>query len=115
MQPPMAERRIAARGHLMAIGMEAIGMSGHPDDPQAFPIEEDPLQPVGPGPEVPPKASFDPTRLDFGHYAGRTLEELAGVDPDYLRWLERHPSGARYRAEIHRVLGLGSHSTDWRR
>jgi hypothetical protein len=95
--------------------MEAIGMAGDSDEPQAFRIDEDPLQPVGPGPESPPAASFDPTRLDFGHYAGRTLEELARVDPDYLRWLERHPSGVRYRAEIHRVLGVVPYSTDWRR
>jgi len=33
------------------------------------------------------------------------VEELAERDPDYLRWLARHPSGARYRAEIERVLG----------
>jgi hypothetical protein len=95
--------------------MEAIGMSGHSDDPVAFPIDQDPLQPVGPGPEAPATGSFDPTRLDFGHYAGVTLEELARVDPDYLRWLERHPSGVRYRAEIHRVLGVVPYSTDWRR
>jgi hypothetical protein len=75
-------------------------MAGHPDDPQAFHIEA---------------PSFDPTRLDFGHYAGMTIEELAQIDPDYLRWLERHPSGVRYRAEIHRVLGVTPYSTDWRR
>ena len=90
-------------------------MAGHPDDPQAFHIEEDSRQPVGPGYEVPLTPSFDPTRLDFGHYAGRTIEELASIDPDYLRWLERHPSGSRYRTEIHRALGVVPYSTDWRR
>jgi hypothetical protein len=90
-------------------------MDRQPDDRQAFHIDEDQKQPVGPGHEAPPTASFDPTRLDFGHYAGSTIEELASVDPDYLRWLERHPSGARYRAEIHRVLGAVPYSTDWRR
>ncbi len=48
--------------------------------------------------------SFDSTVLDFGHHAGRTIAELARTDPDYLRWLARHPSGFRYRAEIERVL-----------
>jgi hypothetical protein len=95
--------------------MEAIGMAGHSDDPQAFPIDDDPLQPVGPGPEAPLTASFDPTRLDFGHYAGSTIEEIGRVDPDYLQWLARHPSGVRYRGEIHRVLGVVPYSTDWRR
>lgn len=88
-------------------------MADEPDERQAFQIDEDALEPVGPGHE-PPTPSFDPTRLDFGHYAGRTIEELASVDPDYLRWLERHPSGVRYRAEIHRVLGVVPYSTDWR-
>ena len=77
---------------------------------KAFEVEEDRLKPVGPG-----SSSFDPTRLDFGHHAGRTIEELAVADPDYLRWLERHPSGVRYRAEIRRVLGTVSNSIDWSR
>ncbi len=79
---------------------------------QAFRIEEGAAQPVGPG-DAPLASSFDPTSLDFGHYAGYTIEQLAGVDPDYLRWLERHPSGVRYRNEIHRVLGVVPLSTDW--
>jgi uncharacterized protein (DUF3820 family) len=58
--------------------------------------------PVGPGPDE--VTSFDPRRLDFGHYAGRSLVELAKTDPDYVEWLSRHPSGARYRGEIARVL-----------
>jgi uncharacterized protein (DUF3820 family) len=53
------------------------------------------------------------TRLDFGHYAGQTIEELAVIDPDYLHWLARHPSGARYRAEIGRVLGSPLRSTEY--
>jgi hypothetical protein len=80
------------------------------DEEKAFEVGSGGSVPVGPG-----RPSFDPSRLDFGHYAGRTLEELARVDPDYLRWLERHPSGVRYRAEIHRVLGVVPYSTDWRR
>jgi hypothetical protein len=78
---------------------------------KAFEVEEDRLKPVGPG----TTSSFDPTRLDFGHYAGHTIEELAVADPDYLRWLERHPSGVRYRAEIRRVMGTISTSIDWSR
>ena len=68
--------------------------------------------PVGPAQET----SFDSTRLDFGHHAGRTIAELAAADPDYLRWLARHPSGVRYRAEIARVLGsVVPHAGDWQR
>lgn len=66
-----------------------------------IPVEGETSLPVGPGHQP----SFDRSRLDFGHYAGQSIEELADRDPDYLRWLARHPSGARYRAEIERVLG----------
>jgi len=88
-------------------------MGDRPDEREAFQIGHD-REPVGPG-EPETTTSFDHTRLDFGHHAGRTIEELAVIDPDYLRWLERHPSGARYRAEIHRVLGVVPLSTDWQR
>jgi curved DNA-binding protein CbpA len=45
------------------------------------------------------------SQLDFGRYAGWTLAEVARRDPDYLRWLSRHASGARFRIEIGRLLG----------
>jgi hypothetical protein len=90
-------------------------MEERPDERQPFEIKPGGSEPVGPGTDAPPKASFDPTRLDFGHYSGYTIAELAARDPDYLRWLERHPSGSRYRSEIHRVLGVTPISTDWRR
>ena len=82
------------------------------DEERAFEIARDPSVPVGPGTQ----SSFDSTRLDFGHHAGRTLQELAKIDPDYLRWLARHPSGARYRAEIARVLASAvPRPGDWER
>jgi hypothetical protein len=68
--------------------------------------------PVGPG----PSSTFDASRLDFGHHAGRTIAELALIDPDYLRWLARHPSGVRYRAEIARLMSeVVPRPGDWRR
>jgi exodeoxyribonuclease X-like protein len=96
-----------------AVAAEAAMAEAQGDQDRAFHIEIDRQQPVGPGPAA--SSSFDPQRIDFGHHAGRTIEELAEADPDYLRWLERHPSGARYRAEIHRVLGVVPRSTDWER
>jgi hypothetical protein len=82
------------------------------DERGAFRIKGDPSVPVGPGRQ----SSFDSTRLDFGHHAGRTIEELAAVDPDYLRWLARHASGVRYRAEIARVLASAvPRAGDWER
>lgn len=61
---------------------------------------------VAPAP-VPPSsdpAPGDTSRLDFGRYRGWTLPEVARRDPDYLRWLSRHASGARHRAEIAQLL-----------
>lgn len=79
---------------------------------RSFEIEGDGLTPVGPG----AASSFDSTRLDFGHHAGRTIAELAELDPDYLRWLGRHPSGVRYRGEIARVLDSAvPRASDWQR
>ena len=71
----------------------------------SFEVDGEGSLPVGPGHESPAHASFDAGRIDFGHYAGHTIAELAELDPDYLRWLARRPSGARYRSEIERILG----------
>jgi hypothetical protein len=77
----------------------------------AFDVGSDGHKAVGPG-----ATSFDSTVLDFGHHAGRSIAELAVADPDYLRWLARHPSGFRYRAEIERVLDSAvPHAGDWQR
>jgi hypothetical protein len=85
----------------------------YPQDPQEpnkpFDVGDGSRTPVGPG----ESSTFDPTVVDFGHYAGRRLEELAESDPAYLYWLARHPSGARYRAEIARVLGAKLQPTDY--
>ena len=82
------------------------------DPRRGYEVGGDPGVPVGPG----IASSFDASRLDFGHHAGRTIEELAAMDPDYLRWLARHPSGVRYRAEIARVLDSAvPHAGDWQR
>jgi uncharacterized protein (DUF3820 family) len=82
------------------------------DTRRSFEISGEVPTPVGPG----PASSFDSTRLDFGHHAGRTIAELAEADPDYLRWLARHPSGGRYRTEIARVIADAMpQAGDWRR
>jgi curved DNA-binding protein CbpA len=51
-------------------------------------------------------AEEDPARrpLDFGRYEGWTIAQIARQDPDYLRWLSRHSSGARFRAGIEAEL-----------
>ena len=86
-------------------------MTEEHDQQDTFEVSGSGQVPVGPGQPT----SFDPRILDFGHYAGQTIADLATIDPDYLRWLERHPSGTRYRAEIHRVLGEIPASIRWDR
>ena len=87
-------------------------MSGGENDDRSFDVGGEGGVPVGPG----RSSSFDATRIDFGHHAGRTIEELAVIDPDYLHWLARHPSGVRYRTEIARVLASAvPHAGDWQR
>lgn len=82
------------------------------DGDRSFEVPQGDQVPVGPGKE----SSFDATRIDFGHHAGRTISELAQTDPDYLHWLARHPSGVRYRAEIARVLAKAvPRASDWER
>jgi hypothetical protein len=48
-------------------------MENHPNERQAFHIEEDRREPVGPGHGPALTTSFDPTRLDFGHYLGSSI------------------------------------------
>jgi hypothetical protein len=85
---------------------------GDQDERASFDVTGRTDLPVGPG----QGSSFDGRRLDFGHHAGRTIVELADEDPDYLRWLARHPSGVRYRAEIQRVLSSAvPRAGDWQR
>lgn len=44
------------------------------------------------------------TKLDFGRYVGWTLRDVAKRDIEYVQWLRRHASGARYRAAIDQLL-----------
>ena len=82
------------------------------DDRRGLDIGAGKIVPVGPG----APSSFDPRIVDFGHHAGLTIEELVTIDPEYLRWLARHPSGVRYRAEIERVLKEAvPRAGDWER
>ena len=64
-----------------------------PEDPsRSFDVDTGETTPVGPGWS---SSTFNPHVVDFGHYSGRTIEELAETDPSYLYWLARHPAGAR--------------------
>jgi curved DNA-binding protein CbpA len=53
---------------------------------------------------TPRRTTSEPSLLDFGRYAGWSINDLARHDPDYLRWLSRHSSGLRFREAIARAL-----------
>ena len=80
-----------ARQPVAAQASERRGLSGR-------------LQEVGPTNGVEAMAPAGATVLDFGRFAGWTLRDVANQDSEYLRWLMRHSSGIRFRAEIVSVL-----------
>ncbi len=49
------------------------------------------------------------TVLDFGRYAGWSVDDLARHDPDFLDWLAHSRIGRPYRAEIERLLARPPH------
>ena len=58
------------------------------------------------GPRLPARrrpAATGSTVVDFGRYAGSTLDEIAAVDDDYLYWLSRTPAGQVFRPEIEKI------------
>jgi curved DNA-binding protein CbpA len=107
----LAERE-ASRGssssNLRPVGP---GRSDQPSNGAAPSAAPSPATRAGRAAAAPPGGAFARARqsaasprLDFGRYQGWTLADLARTDPDYLRWLRRHSSGLRFRAEINRLL-----------
>ncbi len=65
---------------------------------------------AGPAPAPADAGSTDAgAALDFGRYAGWRLRDVARQDPEYLRWLSRHSSGAPHREEIKKLLYASDH------
>jgi curved DNA-binding protein CbpA len=60
-------------------------------------------QPLGSRATAPGRSG---TVLEFGRYAGWSLDELARHDPKYLEWLARTMIGRAYRDEIDKLLAL---------
>jgi curved DNA-binding protein CbpA len=52
----------------------------------------------------PPPGNPSGSVLDFGQYAGWSIGEIARFDLNYLEWLQRSPSGRRFREEIDELL-----------
>jgi curved DNA-binding protein CbpA len=68
------------------------------------PPSDRPSDTAGPFARARPADPSESKRLDFGRYAGWSIRDLVHHDPTYLRWLSRHSSGIRFRAEIQRYL-----------
>ena len=66
-------------------------------------MRESAMSAASTGPENPAH-----TVLNFGRYEGMTLAEISRVDPEYLRWLQRHSSGVRYRNQINDILSVST-------
>lgn len=58
----------------------------------------------GHGAAGPPPGNPSGSVLNFGRYAGWSLDEVARVDLEYLEWLDRMPIGRGYQAEIDALL-----------
>ena len=43
--------------------------------------------------------------LEFGRYAGRTVDEVARMDRDWLEWFIRTPLGRPWTSEVRTALG----------
>jgi curved DNA-binding protein CbpA len=52
----------------------------------------------------PPKAAPEPGVIDFGRYAGWSIERLAEHDPNFLEWLVRMPAGRQYAGQIREIM-----------
>jgi curved DNA-binding protein CbpA len=65
----------------------------------------------GLGAELPPLADALETRLKFGKFEGRTLGEVAAIEPSYLEWIvrtiDRDPEIALASRVVLRHLGSG--------
>jgi len=68
---------------------------------------------AGPGAATPPHADqperqpqpvTQPGVIDYGRYAGWSIDELANHDLDFLEWLLRMPAGRPYATQIREVL-----------
>jgi curved DNA-binding protein CbpA len=52
------------------------------------------------------------TVIDFGRYAGWSIDRLVDHDPNYLEWLARTPIGRRLSHEIDTVLARRASQTE---
>ena len=103
-----------APGQMIEIN-EAWRILGHEDRRAAYdaaarrpvvavpqPARSEPM--AAPETERPPRAAREPGVIDYGRYAGWSIDDLAQHDPDYLQWLVRMPAGRQYATQIREIF-----------
>jgi curved DNA-binding protein CbpA len=101
---PAAERRMTDLNWAYAIVRDPVARVRWESDRRRTPPPTPAEDPTHGAPRGPLSADGADQRLDFGRYEGWTLGEVVRRDPDYLDWLRRHASGARYRDVIDILL-----------
>lgn len=109
---PTAERRMTDLNWAYALVRDPVKRQAWESDRRRAPPPTPAEAATHGAPRGPLDADGGGARLDFGRYQGWTLGEVVKRDPEYLNWLRRHQSGARYRDQIDILLRkAGSRST----
>ncbi|MEX2136626.1 MAG: DnaJ domain-containing protein [Chloroflexota bacterium] len=98
-----AERRMADLNWAYAQVRDEAARRAYERDRMANPPRTA-AEPRSHGAPLPDDDDATHVTLDFGRYQGWTLRDVARRDIDYLIWLRRHASGARFRAAIDRLV-----------
>jgi curved DNA-binding protein CbpA len=101
--PTANVRMVELNAAYEAIGTEERRVKYDQERQRARMVQKAIVPPFG-APGAPPPTDVRGEPIDFGRYAGWTIEQLARHDPDYLRWLSRSSSGFRYRRRIEEAL-----------
>lgn len=101
---PDAERRMTDLNWAYAVVRDPLRLARWESEHRRAPPPTPSQDPTHGAPRGPLGADGAGLRLDFGRYEGWTLGEVVRRDPDYLDWLRRHASGARYRDAIDILL-----------
>lgn len=52
-------------------------------------------------------------KLTFGKHSGKTLEQVAEIDPGYIRWMAENMSSSKWRDAANAVLFSGSNTHEY--
>lgn len=101
---PLTEKRMSDLNWAYAIVRDPVKLRGWEDERRRTAPPTPRQDPTHGAPRGPLESDGAGLKLDFGRYQGWTLGEVVRRDPEYLDWLRRHASGARYRDVIDVLL-----------